>query len=235
GSIQQQRLNYGAIKVALNRALCNNFASATFTAESSFGSGSIQNRFAPAIVPGYTKTDLGANSPADNYYSIANNTSADGNTSNAWPYQPTPNAHRVFGGFWDIIGDHTGAASQAVGNPPVAPGQPGGYMLVVNAAFTAGEVYRDTIKNVCPNTNYEFSAWIRNLCGVCGIDQNGTSTYTPGVLPNLSYTINDVDYYTTGNILHNTFWQKRGFIYKTGPAETQFTITIKNNAAGGGR
>ena len=29
-------------------------------------------------------------------------------------------------------------------------------------------------------------------------------------------------------------WQKRGFIYKTGPTETQFRITIKNNAAGGG-
>ena len=33
---------------------------------------------------------------------------------------------------------------------------------------------------------------------------------------------------------HDTIWEKRGFIYKTGPAETQFRITIKNNAAGGG-
>ncbi len=107
-------------------------------------------------------------------------------------------------------------------------------MLVVNAAFTTGEAYRDTIKNVCPNTYYEFSAWVRNICGVCGIDQNSSATYTPGVLPNLSYTINDVDYYTTGNIPHDTLWKKRGFIYKTGPTETQFRITIKNNAAGGG-
>ncbi len=234
GTDRRYRFNYAGIKVIQNQALCNNFSSATFTAESSFGSGSIQNRVAPAATPGYAKINLDVNNPKDNYYSIANNTSANGTTNNAGPYKPTTNNARVFGGFWDIIGDHTGASNPITGNPPVAAGQPGGYMLVVNAAFTTGEVYRDTIKNVCPNTYYEFSAWVRNICGVCGIDQNSTATYTPGVLPNLSYTINDVDYYTTGNILHDTIWQKRGFIYKTGPTETQFRITIKNNAAGGG-
>ena len=234
GTTKSYRFNYAGIKVIQNQALCNNFSGATFTAESSFDSGNIQNRVAPAIVPGYTKVNLALNNPADNYYSIANNTSADGTTNNAGPFKPTTNNSRVFGGFWDIVGDHTGAANQANGNLPVPAGQPGGYMLVVNAAFTTGEVYRDTIKNVCPNTYYEFSAWIRNICGVCGIDQNSAATYTPGVLPNLSYTINDVDYYTTGNMTHNKIWEKRGFIYKTGPTETQFRITIKNNAAGGG-
>ena len=52
------------------------------------------------------------------------------------PYKPTTNNSRVFGGFWDIIGDHTGAPIKLTGNLPVAAGQPGGYMLVVNAAFT---------------------------------------------------------------------------------------------------
>ncbi|HEX7458484.1 MAG TPA: T9SS type A sorting domain-containing protein, partial [Ginsengibacter sp.] len=228
------RFNYAGIKIIKNQALCNNFSSATFTAESSFGSGNIQNRALGVNAPGYIKKNLDVNNPQDNYYSIVNNTSANGTTNNAGPYQPTANAARVFNGFWDIIGDHTGAANQLTGNLPVAAGQSGGYMLVVNAAFTTGEVYRDTIKNVCPNTYYEFSAWVRNICGVCGIDRNSAATYTPGVLPNLSYTINDVDYYTTGNMTHDTIWEKRGFIYKTGPAETQFRITIKNNAAGGG-
>jgi len=234
GVYKTVRFNYAGIKVIKNQALCNNFSGATFTAESSFGSGNIQNRALGANAPGYVKVNLGLNSPQDNYYSVANNTSADGTTNNAGPYKPTTNNSRVFGGFWDIIGDHTGAANQSTGNLPVAAGQLGGYMLVVNAAFTTGEVYRDTIKNVCPNTYYEFSAWVRNICGVCGIDRNSAATYTPGVLPNLSYTINDVDYYTTGNMTHDTIWEKRGFIYKTGPTETQFRITIKNNAAGGG-
>ena len=234
GSYKTVRFDYGGIKVIQNQALCNNYLGASFSAESSFGAGSIQNRSLGVNSPGYSKVNLGANSPQDNYYSVANNTSADGTTNNAGPYKPTTNNSRVFGGFWDIIGDHTGATNTAAGNSAVTSGQPGGYMLVVNAAFTTGEVYRDTIKNVCPNTYYEFSAWVRNICGVCGIDKNSAATYTPGVLPNLTYTINDVDYYTTGNMPHNNTWEKRGFLYKTGPAETSFRITIKNNAAGGG-
>ena len=234
GPNRTYRFNYAGIKVIQNQALCNNFSSASFTADSSFGSGSTQNRALPATAPGYTKVNLGPSAPVDNYYSIVNNTSATDSTDNTTPYKPASNPTRVFGGFWDIIGDHTGASNPLTGNLPAAVGKPGGYMLVVNAAFTTGEVYRDTIKNVCPNTYYEFSAWVRNICGVCGIDTNSNATYKPGVFPNLSYTINDVDYYTTGNILHDTIWEKRGFIYKTGPTETLFRITIKNNAAGGG-
>ncbi len=197
-------------------------------------SGSIQNRALPAVVTGYTKVNIGLNQPVDNNYAIANNTSSNGTTNNAGPYVPTPNPNRVFNGFWDIIGDHTGALSPTTGNLPPPAGQPGGYMLVVNAAFTAGEAFRDTIKNVCPDTYYEFSAWVRNICGKCGIDSNSNATYLPGVLPNLAYAINDVDYFTTGNIAYDQKWAKRGFIYKTGAGETQFAITIKNNAAGGG-
>ncbi len=228
------RFDYPGIKIIQNQGLCTNFLGASFTADSSFKSGNTQNRALPAIVPGYTKVNINISGPNDNYYAIANNTSSNGTTNNAGPYAPTANANRVFNGYWDIIGDHTGSASPVIGNPPTPAGQPGGYMLVVNAAYPAGEAFRDTIKNVCPNTYYEFSAWIRNICGKCGTDSNSNATYTPGVLPNLAYAINDVDYFTTGNITYNQQWVKRGFIYKTGLAETQFRITIKNNAAGGG-
>jgi hypothetical protein len=235
GVNQTFRFDYAGIKIIQNSGLCNNFSSASFTTDSSFGHGSIQNRLLPVIGGNqYTKINMGANAPGDGYYAIANNTSADGTTDNTGPYKPTTNAHRVFGGFWDIIGDHTGAVDPAAGNPPVAPGTDGGYMLVVNAAFPTGEAFSQTISNVCPNTNYEFSAWVRNICGVCGIDQNSAPTYTPGVLPNLSFGVNGVDYYTTGNIPYDKTWQKRGFMYKTGPSETSFNISIKSNAAGGG-
>lgn len=234
GTKRTYRFNYPGIKIIKNSRLCNNFSSASFTADSSFKEGTVQNRLLPAIVPGYTKKNLSLNAPNDNFYSIANNTSADGTTDNTGPYKPTTNNHRVFGGFWDIIGDHTNAADPALGNPPVPPGTNGGYMLVVNAAYPTGEAYRQTIYDVCPNTNYEFSAWVRNICGYCGIDVNGSSSYTPGVLPNLSFAVNDVDYYTSGDIPYTQTWQKRGFMYKTGLNETSFTISIKNNAAGGG-
>jgi hypothetical protein len=228
------RFNYAGIKIIQNQALCTNFSSASFTADSSFKSGNTQNRALPAVVPGYTKVNMSLNGPNDNYYAIANNTSSNGTTNNAGPYAPTSNPNRVFNGFWDIIGDHTGAADPIAGNLPTPAGQSGGYMLVVNAAYPTGEAYRDTIKNICPNTYYEFSAWMRNICGKCSADSNSVQKFTPGVLPNLSYTINDIDYFTTGTIAYDRKWVKRGFIYKTGPAETQFRITIKNNAAGGG-
>lgn len=235
GSKKTEHSKYPGIMVTPNQALCNNFSSASFTAESSFGSGNTQNRSAGTInVPGYNIVNMGPSDPKDGNFAIANNTSADGTTDNTGPYQPTANSHRVFNGFWDIIGDHTGAADPAAGNLPAAAGTNGGYMLVVNAAFPTGEAYSDIVSGLCPNTYYEFSAWLRNICGNCGIDQDGISSYTPGVLPNLAFTINDIDYYTTGNMQYNKKWEKRGFIYKTGPTETSFKITIKNNAPGGG-
>lgn len=226
--------NYPGIKIVQNQGLCANFSSTSFTAESSFGSGTTQNRAAGVNAPGYTKVNLAANAPGDNYYAIANNTSANGSTNNGVPYAPTSSPTRVFGGYWDIIGDHTSAANTATGNLPVSPGTNGGYMLVVNANITTGEVYNDVIQNLCPNTYYEFSAWIRNLCGKCGQDTAAKQTFLPGVKPNLTYAINNIDYYSTGDITYSNTWVKRGFIYKTGAAETSFTLTIKNNASGGG-
>lgn len=231
---QRKRMDYAGIRIMPNQDLCNNFASASFSAESSFGSGNIQNRAAGINAPGYNKVNLALNNPVDGNYAVANNTSADGTTDNTGPYKPTTNNSRVFGGFWDIVGDHTGAADPLLGNPPTAAGSNGGYMLVVNAAYPTGEAYNDQINNVCPNTYYEFSAWVRNICGYCGINADSKPTYTPGVLPNLAFTINDLDYYNTGIIPYNQQWEKRGFIYKTGNTESSFKITIKNNAAGGG-
>lgn len=225
-----QHFSYPGIKVLPNEGLCQNLSGASFTAESDFGQGTLQNRIIGVNAPGYVKFNLTPNNPVDGQYSVANNTSGDGSTNNSVPY---PNNSRVFG-VWDIVGDHTDAADPEVGNPPASPGSNGGYMLVVNSAYPTGDAYSDVISGLCPNTNYEFSAWIRNICGYCGIDSNSVSTNTPGVLPNLAFTINDIDHYTTGEIQWTGKWVKRGFLYKTGPNETSFKITIKNNAAGGG-
>jgi hypothetical protein len=108
----------------------------------------------------------------------------------------------MFSGFWDIIGDHTGAASPAAGNPAAAAGANGGYMLVVNADVVTSEAYNTSIASICPDTYYEFSCWVRNVCKNCGIDMNSTSTYTPGVLPNLSFNVDGLDYYTTGQVTY---------------------------------
>jgi hypothetical protein len=133
------------------------------------------------------------------------------------------------------------------GNLPadVNAGQSGGYMVVINAAYRADTAFQDTVRNLCPNTSYEYSAWFRNICRKCGGDSTGighsAAGYIPtapgdtsGVRPNLTFNINGHDYYTTGDILYTGQWIKKGFTYRTGPGETEMIINIRNNAPGGG-
>jgi hypothetical protein len=230
-----------------------------------------RNRGISTAVPSYAYDIFTTgNGPQDYEYGVPNNTSATYTTLNTYPkntaviYPSVP--QRVFS-HWDIIGDHTGAGNTAKGNPPcdinlpVSSSNPCGYMLVVNAAYKTDTAFRSTITSLCPNTYYELSAWIRNICYKCGCDSNGVGAatanpaYIPlasndssGVQPNLAFQINGQDYYTTGNLVYtgtgpgitqqasdsvNT-WVKRGFVYKTGPTQTSFEFLIRNNAPGGG-
>jgi len=213
-----------------------------------FGSGGTKDRAASGNVPNnYVYTSFTTGNPADYFYGISNNTSASTAVAN---YSINPNdltaAHRVFG-VWDIIGDHTGASNPLTGNLPadVNSGQSGGYMVVINASYRTDTAFRDTVKNLCANTSYEYSAWFRNICRKCGIDSTGTGSssgsYVPtgpgdssGVHPNLTFNINGYDYYTTGDMGYTGQWVKKGFTYRTGPSETQMAINIRNNAPGGG-
>lgn len=233
----------------------------------SFGSGLAQNRGASSSVTGYTFATFTTGAPGDYYYGIANNTSAGGTsftTTTTWAKADNSSpTHRVFN-LWDITGDHTGATNTAKGNLPCDPSQPisasnpCGYMLVVNSAYKTDTAFQYSVSNLCPNSYYEISAWLKNICYKCGCDSNGVAAtaagYIPsgpndssGVQPNLTFDINGVDYYTTGNIQYgglypstqsgsdsNNIWVKRGFTYLTGPSQTSFTLTIRNNAPGGG-
>jgi hypothetical protein len=175
----------------------------------------------------------------------------------------SPTSHRVFN-LWDISGDHTGASNPSKGNLPCDPTKPVsainpcGYMLVVNSAYKTDTAFQYTVSNLCPNTHYEISAWFKNICYKCGCDSNGvsstTAAYIPsapndssGVQPNITFDINGTDYYTTGNIVYgglfpstqtgsdsNNTWVKRGFTYLTGPSQNSLTLTLRNNAPGGG-
>ncbi len=207
----------------------------------------------------YAYATFAASSPQDYFYGIANNTSAAGSTAQTLAKS---NAARVHG-VWDITGDHTGAANTARGNnpcnlsAPISSTNPCGYMLVVNAAYRTDLAFNFSVTGACPNTYYEISAWLKNVCYKCGCDSlgrgSGTAGYIPtapgdtsGVRPNIAFQINGIDYYTTGDIVYQGLggtqtgsdtlnnWVKRGFVYKTGPTENSFTLTLRNNAPGGG-
>lgn len=238
------------VAIFRNYGLCSNAVGANSLGTESngtFGFGKPKNRGTSANVPAtYTYATFSNNNPNDYYYGIANNTSASTyTTSNAWP-KPDGGNRRVFT-VWDIIGDHTGAASPTAGNPPAdtVNSSTGGYALIVNASYRTDSAFQHTVTGLCPNTYYEFSAWFRNICSRCGCDSagrgSGTTGYIPtapgdssGVYPNLTFEIDEVDYYSTGNMRYTGQWIKKGFVYLTGPTQTSFTATIRNNAPGGG-
>jgi len=143
---------------------------------------------------------------------------------------------------------------------PVSPTNPCGYMMVFNAAYKTDTAFQFNVANACPNTYYEVSAWFKNICYKCGQDPEGQgqwsgSSYDPtgpfdtsGVKPNIAIKVNNLDYYNTGDIRYQSAgvsrvsttadtanrWVRRAFVYKTDSVTTNFTLTLRNNAPGGG-
>lgn len=244
------------VMIYTNYGICSNVAGVNALGtetNGTFGSGNLKNRGTSGNVPvGYTYSPFSCSGPQDYYYGIANNTGGGVfSTSNAWPKpdgscSASPTTHRVFT-LWDIIGDHTGAANPATGNPPAdtTNGGTGGYMLIVNAAYRIDSAFNHTISGLCPNTYYEISCWMRNICSKCGCDSNGVGAsgggYIPtgpadssGVRPNLAIALDGVRYYTSGDLPYDGQWVKKGFTFRTGTAQTSFTMRFYNNAPGGG-
>ncbi|MFD2919934.1 T9SS type A sorting domain-containing protein [Terrimonas rubra] len=234
------------IRIAPDYGLCSSsFGTNAILGEAggTFGSGTVRNKAGgTTFVPlPYNRVNFSASAPQDNDYGVANNTSSDGSSN---PFVAYPNSARVHS-VWDIIGDHTGAADPVAGNAPTPAGNNGGYTLVINASYETNLAFRQNITNLCEETYYEFSAWFRNICRRCGCDVTGRGSgdpgYTPGagndssgVKPNLSFQIDGEEYYTSGNIAYSGQWVKKGFVFKTKPGQTSFTVTIRNNAPGGG-
>jgi hypothetical protein len=249
-----RHLNRMTVMVTDPLPVCNAVGSNSIVGNGgNFGSGSTQNlNPAPAagtVVPGYQWRAFASPStgPNDSMFTVANNTSPTVNTNTNLAY---PNSNRLFN-VWDIIGDHTNAVDPLMGNAPVASGQNGGYMAVVNAAYGINNAVQQTVTGLCPDTYYEFSAWFRNICRRCSCDTSGKGSGTTGfknyllptipstndsagVLPNLTFQIDGLDYYTTGNLDYNGQWVKKGFLFKTGSSQTSVNIVIRNNAPGGG-
>jgi trimeric autotransporter adhesin len=229
----------------------------------------IRNRgTSPNVPPGYGYQAFGGpeNGPNDYYYGIASNTSQVFTTLQNL-VKPVPSApnYRVFGVI-DITGDHTNAVNQANGNPPcdttlpISATNPCGYMLMVNSAYRTDTVFQYNASNLCENTYYEISAWFKNVCARCSCDSNGVGNTnagfvaaTPGdssgVKPNVSFDINGINYYSTGNLQYLGLgngptwttrsdtankWVRRGFVYKLPTGATSLSLTLTNQAPGGG-
>jgi gliding motility-associated-like protein len=105
----------------------------------------------------------------------------------------------------------------------------GGAFMMVNASNNPGDFFVQTVSNLCPNTTYEFSAWVLNVVNNSGL-----------IKPNLSFKVETVggvilNQYATGDIgvAPQATWEQVGFFFTTGSGNTSVVLRITNNSPGG--
>jgi gliding motility-associated-like protein len=129
-------------------------------------------------------------------------------------YTITTSSSGCFSGSWHTVSsDHTG----------------GGAFMLVNASYTPGDFFKATVADLCPNTTYEFAAWIMNVL------RNPS-----GIRPDLTFTIETpggvvLNQFNTGGIVTtaNPEWNKYGFFFTTTAGNASIVLRITNNAPGG--
>jgi len=127
-------------------------------------------------------------------------------------YTITNATSNCFGNSWYTVPtDHTGN---------------GGFMLV-NASYNPGDFFLTTVTDLCPNTTYEFAAWIMNVMN------------RPGIRPNITFSIETpngtlLKDFNTGDISSTGVeWKQYGFFFTTLPGNPIIVLRMTNNAPGG--
>lgn len=128
-------------------------------------------------------------------------------------YTITPSTSGCFGNSWHTVtSDHTG----------------GGNFMLVNASYQPGDFFLTSVNDLCPNTTYEFAAWLMNVL------------VTNGIKPNVTFTIEKPDgtvlgQFFTGDIPETTapVWKQYGLYFTTPPGNASVVLRMTNNAPGG--
>lgn len=128
-------------------------------------------------------------------------------------YTITNRTSGCFGNSWHTVNnDHTG----------------NGNFFLVNASFTPGDFFVSTVTDLCPNTTYEFAAWVMNVMNRSGIRPNLTFRIesTSGII---------LQSFSTGDIPETggPQWVQYGFYFTTPLANAAIVLRITNNAPGG--
>ena len=123
-------------------------------------------------------------------------------------------------GVWhNVTKDHTG--------------NPNGYMMIVNASYQPSIFFTQRANGLCPNTTYEFSAYILNLMKLAASGPNV-------IEPNITFSIETssglvLKTYNTGIIppTAQPQWNKYGTYFVTPEGVTDVVVKMINNAPGG--
>ncbi|WP_114937339.1 gliding motility-associated C-terminal domain-containing protein [Mucilaginibacter endophyticus] len=145
----------------------------------------------------------------------------DGNFSTTYNYLPSQPGE----------GDYTIANSTAGMYPESwlqtgnhTPGQPNGYMMIVDATNTIDEFYKRTVKTLCPGTTYRFSIYVLNLMKTGGIKPDITFSVTTSLETKTNHT---------GPIDNGLGWLEYNITFNTPATGGDVTIKMTNNASGG--
>ena len=148
-----------------------------------------------------------------NYQFVSSQCPSDGS------YTITNLTAGCFTDTWQTVHDHTG--------------NPNGYFMLVNASIQPNDFYLDTVKGLCPNTTYEFAAWILNMLvpSACG---------GQGILPNITFRIETtggtvLKSYNTGDIAmtNSGTWVQYVLFLSTPANISDVVLRMTNNAPGG--
>ena len=135
-------------------------------------------------------------------------------------YTVRTNTSNCFGNTWhSVTSDHTGNAN--------------GYFMLINASVQPSTFYIDTVRGLCPNTTYEFGAWIMNVILPTACNGNANQ-------PNITFSIEKTDGTVlqtniTGNIpsTASPIWVQKAFLFTTTSAVSDIVLRMVNNAPGG--
>jgi gliding motility-associated-like protein len=149
-----------------------------------------------------------SNCPNDGEYTIAHSLT---DTNNCHPYT-----------WFNVPYDHTG--------------NPNGYMMIVNASYEPSVFFTQHATGLCPNTTYEFSAYILNLLIPSLLTADNSE-------PNITFTIETTSGKilatdTTGTIPPTPYhqgptWNQYGTYFTTPANVTDVIVVMTNNAPGG--
>ncbi|MES1214863.1 MAG: T9SS type B sorting domain-containing protein [Bacteroidota bacterium] len=180
----------------------------TFAARAQLCSGSLGDPVVNITFGSGSGSDPTGYAPTSSYVFTSSSCPNDGF------YTITNYSSNCFGNSWHTVSsDHTGG---------------GGYMLV-NASYAPGDFFLTTVSNLCPNTTYEFAAWILNIMRpVVSIRPNITlNIETPSGTLLGTYNTGDID--VTGG----PEWKQYGFFFTTPPGNAVIVLRMTNNAPGG--
>lgn len=180
---------------------------ASFTATAQLCTGSLGDPVVNITFGNSTTPDLNFTPPSA--YTLANSS-----CPNDGFYAVTPATSGCFSGAWHSVNsDHTG----------------GGSFMLVNASYTPGDFFVTTVSNLCPNTTYEFAAWIMNVL-----------ISTTGIEPDLTFIVETpsgtiLNQFNTGGIdaTPTPVWSQYGFFFTTTAGNPTIVLRIRNNAPGG--